>query len=326
MTSPSQSAVNALDAALSAVAVAPAALTGWVRATGSDRVRWLNGMVTNSVQALEPGQGAYTFLLNAQGRIQGDAMVWADTDELLLQTSASQTAPMIEMLDRFIIMDEVELADASNTLFGVRVVGPQAAETLQAMGLTVPDTTDRWIATQWMGHSVRVQSLHAPLVPRYELWASSAQVAQELIDTLLARGAVHAGDADLEALRVLEGTPLYGTDIRDRDLPQETGQMRALHFNKGCYLGQEIVERIRSRGNVHRTFHAFELHGEIPAAGAALEAEGKPVGELTSFAQVHGRTYALGFIRREAVERHLPITYAGGSAQPLDSPIALATS
>ena len=315
-----------LDALISGAAVSSSGPAGWVRITGNDRVRWLNGMVTNSVQALAPGEGIYAFLLNAQGRIQGDGIIWGDTDELLLQTAATQATTLIEMLDRFIIMDEVELADASTTLHGVRLAGPQAASILQSLSIAAPETVDRWSTASWMGHDVRVQSMHAPLVPRFELWVASEQTAQELVNTLLSHGATQASDADFEALRILEGTPLFGADIRDRDLPQETGQMRALHFNKGCYLGQEIVERIRSRGNVHRTFHAFELSGTTPEAGTPLEAEGKSVGELTSLAQINGRNLALGFIRREALERRLPIVYAGGTAQPIESPVRFATS
>ncbi len=113
-------------------------------------------------------------------------------------------------------------------------------------------------------------------------------------------------------LRILEGTPLYGTDIRDKDLPQETDQTRALHFAKGCYLGQEIVERIRSRGTVHRTFSGFILTGELPAPGTRiLDADDKPVGELTSVARIQlpagTDQLALGYIRREALDRNATI-------------------
>ena len=103
--------------------------------TGDDRVRWLNGMVTNSVQALTPGEGAYTFLLSAQGRIQGDATIWAEADRLLLQTSAAQVAPLLSLLDRFIIMDDVELADLTAEAHGLLIAGPNAIEALASIGL-----------------------------------------------------------------------------------------------------------------------------------------------------------------------------------------------
>jgi folate-binding protein YgfZ len=122
----------------------------------------------------------------------------------------------------------------------------------------------------------------------------------------------------IEAHRILSATPKYGIDIRNtetaRDLPQETGQTHALHFAKGCYLGQEIVERIRSRGQVHRTFTQFHLTGALPQLPARLEANGKSAGELTSAIQIGDDIVALGYLRREAAT--LPLTYPGGTATP----------
>ncbi|MFC6644505.1 hypothetical protein ACFQBQ_02650 [Granulicella cerasi] len=129
----------------------------------------------------------------------------------------------------------------------------------------------------------------------------------------------------LEAHRILTGTPLYGTDIRNtdaaKDLPQETNQAHALHFNKGCYLGQEIVERIRSRGQVHKLFTKFTLEGTLPELPVPLTAvvasgEAKPAGELTSATEIDGKLYALGYARREFLELKKTITYPGGSAIP----------
>ena len=115
------------------------------------------------------------------------------------------------------------------------------------------------------------------LAPHYELWAPTAGISS-LWKSLRTAGATPVGAATLDALRIAEGIPAYGVDMAERDLPQETSQMRALHFNKGCYLGQEIVERIRSRGNVHRHLRQFELTGPLPAAGAELTLDGKPAG------------------------------------------------
>ena len=134
------------------------------------------------------------------------------------------------------------------------------------------------------------------------------------------------GCATLDAFRIAEGIPLYGVDIQERDLPQETAQMRALHFSKGCYQGQEIVERIHSRGTVHRAFTGFLLTGVLPATGTLLEAEGKPVAELTSVAAIPlvdratPVQLALGIIRREALDRKLPMNYPGGVATPIALP------
>jgi folate-binding protein YgfZ len=321
-------AFSGLHAALSGTAFAALDRSGWIKVTGDDRVRWLNGMTTNSIQGLQPGQGNYNFLLTAQGRIQGDAYAFALPDALLLEADRAHIPAMMELLDRFIIMDDVELADISATREGLLCVGPSAAATLGALGIDAGSLAP--IALQsaaWNGHEITLVSTYSPLVPRVELWGS-AEAIQTLTAALTAAGHVALDAELLEQLRLLEGTPWYGVDIRERELPQETEQTRALHFAKGCYLGQEIVERIRSRGNVHRTFHAFLLNGELPAAGAALEAEGKAVGELTSVAViplVSGSVQlALGYVRREALERGLPLQYPGGSATPTTAPFAAA--
>jgi folate-binding protein YgfZ len=213
------------------------------------------------------------------------------------------------------------------------VAGPKAASLLARIGLNVEDLGILQKRTMpWNTAQVSVLHVDSPLIPRFELWAD-ADITPKLFEALQNAGAVLSAAQSLEWLRILEGTPLYGTDIRDRELPQETGQTRALHFSKGCYLGQEIVERIRSRGNVHRTFSAFRLNGELPAAGASLEADGKQVGELTSVAAIPLPTdggiivqLALGYIRREALDRGLPLHYAGGVAAPISLPFSAAAS
>jgi aminomethyltransferase len=146
-------------------------------------------------------------------------------------------------------------------------------------------------------------------------------------EALVNAGAKPVGTAALELLRIAAGIPRYGVDIRERDLPQETEQERALSFVKGCYVGQEIVERIRSRGQVRRKFTGFDVRGELPAPGSKIQADGKDVGEITSAASLPwpggDRGVALGYIRREvatpgklldaggseATVAHLPFTH-----------------
>lgn len=298
-----------------------------IRLTGEDRVRWLNGMVTNTVQSLPPGYGNYTLILNAQGRIQGDGYVFRAADHLLFQTDRSQAPRLLAHLDHFIIMDDVELfeLDAGTTTLGL--AGPQALRILESLNLPVPETMG-FVTATLQGIPMTVVNAYSVLVPRVELWLAAKDVAA-VWQTLTEAGAVPAGFAALESLRILEGTPLYGVDMSDRYLPQETSLTRALNFSKGCYLGQEIVERIRSRATVHRTLRQFELNGSLPAPGAELRAEGddKTIGELTSAAHYAlpglPRTFAIGMIRIEALERKAVITYPGGQAIPLDGPPAL---
>jgi folate-binding protein YgfZ len=222
-------------------------------------------------------------------------------------------------------MDDVLLEDVSADRHGLLCAGPTAATTLESLGIDTASLEQLALrSVTWKGFEITLLNAYSPLVPRFELWTEDAAAAQALEAALAGAGAA-AVDADaLEQLRLLEGTPRYGVDIRDRELPQETEQTRALHFAKGCYLGQEIVERIRSRGNVHRIFHAFLLTGDLPPAGTALESDGKPVGELTSALTIPLPTgsvqLALGYIRREALDRSLPLRYAGGEAAPISVP------
>jgi folate-binding protein YgfZ len=332
----SNSLQEELTALHEAVAFAPLTDRAFLRIAGSDATRWLNGMVSNSIQALQPGEGCYNFLLNAQGRIQGDCTVYRETkdgpEEFLLETAAAQVDAIQEHLDRFIIMDDVELTLLED-LSGLLVAGPQALSIVMALGTAnhraapcsptaqapLPQTLV-FKHTIYAGAPVWLMQVFSPLIPCFEIWSDPSTI-DSILAELRDSDALPVSAAALECLRILEARPKYGVDIRDRDLPQETAQTRALHFAKGCYLGQEIVERIRSRGQVHRQFMCFRLTGELPATlPAPLEAGGKPAGEITSAAWVPlaegPQLLALGYARQEAVESKQPLTYAGGVAVP----------
>lgn len=296
----------------------------WFRITGEDRVRWLNGMVTNTVQDLAEGHLNYTFVLNAQGRIQGDADIYRFADHLLLETDRSQSARLLAHLDHFIIMDDVELQELDAATTAIGIAGPHAAEILAHLGIAIPEPL---AFAQSAIHDIKITVVHleSPIVPRFELWVSTTKVAG-LWNALIGAGVIPCGIDAVETLRILEATPLYGVDIHDKHLAQETNQARALNFSKGCYLGQEIVERIRSRATVHRGLCQFELSGNTPSPVQPIElrANDAAVGELTSVATYQlpefTGTLALGFIRNEALERKLPISYDGGTATALDAP------
>lgn len=319
-----------LEALLKTAGVAPLTSAGWIKVTGPDRLRWLNGMVTNSVQDLATGNGCYNLLLNAQGRIQGDGYVFAESNHLLFETGRSQLAALTTLLDRFIIMDDVELEDVTFASAGLLLAGPDARAILRSLNLEAPAVhTQTLTRLDWRSKQVVLIGAYSPLVPRFEIWSEAALIAE--VAAVLADMSVTECSPDaLELLRIIEGTPLFGVDIRDRDLPQETGAVRALHFSKGCYLGQEIVERIHSRGSVHRTFQGFSLEGVAALPGAVLRFDDRSVGELTSIANfptVSGAEhlqsisqFALGYIRREALAQSKPIRYAGGTAHPTSLP------
>jgi len=301
---------------------------GWLRhlaVRGEDRFRWLSGMVTNTVNDLGPRHGAWNLVLNAQGRILGDLTVWRREEELTLELTADQQEKLVDHLEHFIIMDDVELVrlgeERGAEVTALGLTGPEADAVLRRMSLT--PLTEPMIAAEqeWNGMNLRIHRAFGTLATHYVIWAPAATLGI-LWRALVTAGASPVGAQALEAFRIAEGIPAYGVDIEERDLAQETSQMRALHFNKGCYLGQEIVERIRSRGNVHRHLRQLEIEGPMPAAGTELtlapaegkpESEGKPAGHLTSIAELplEGgvRRIALGMIRGEAEARNKPLQY-----------------
>ena len=290
---------------------------GWLRriaVRGEDRFRWLSGMVTNTVNDLADNSGAWNLVLNAQGRIQGDLTVWREGDTLELEIAADQADPLLAHFDRFIIMDDVELVPLTDDAV-LGLSGPAADQVLARVGLPTlsePMTTTR---VEWNGMDLRLCRGFSDLVPHYAIWVPLAQLSK-LWKYLRTGGAALVGSASLEAFRIAEGTPLYGIDIVERDLAQETSQLRALHFNKGCYLGQEIVERIHSRGNVHRHLRQLEIDGPLPAAGTELFLEsGKAAGHITSAASLPslGRSFALAMVRAEAELGIQSFTYAAGA-------------
>jgi len=293
---------------------------GWLRRVsvrGEDRFRWLSGMVTNTVDGLVPNAGAWNLVLNAQGRIQGDLTVWREGDSLELEIAADQVDRLLAHLEHFIIMDDVELVPLTGEA-ALGLTGPATDEVLARVGLPIlPESMTR-TRVEWNGLDLRIVRDYGLLSTHYTLWVSEPQLGK-LWKFLRTGGAAPVGSASLDAFRIAEAIPAYGIDIAERDLPQETAQMRALHFSKGCYLGQEIVERIRSRGNVHRHLRHLELEGPLPPPGTELTLEGgAAAGHITSAAvlplSAAPRIFALGMIRAEAELRIQPFTYSVGSA------------
>ena len=275
---------------------------------GGDRVRWMNGMVTNNIRDLAVGHGLYAFLLNPQGRILGDMTVYNMGDSLEVETDRSQLEKIVATFDHYIIMDDVEVTNVSEHWTMLGVAGPKSRAMLNSAGIAIPELQP--LQTHSAQCDCDCGCVQCTVVggedeqhESYEIWLEPKDVAKTW-GALIAAGAIPVGSGALEMQRIVSGIPLYGVDIRERDLPQETEQVRALNFNKGCYVGQEIVERIRSRGNVHRKFTGFLIEGAANvAAGAKIGSAEKEVGEITSVAVLEtpsgDRTVALGYIRRE---------------------------
>jgi folate-binding protein YgfZ len=297
--------------------------------TGADRVRWLNGMVTNNIRDLSVGQGVYAFLLNPHGHILGDLYAYNRGESITVDTDCGQAEKILATFDHYIIMDDVEVANLSEQITALGISGPKTLDVLIAAGFQIPEMQMQALqlkSVTWQGtECALVRSEDAERVS-YEIWIAPDSV-RRLWDALRSAGAAPVGSEALELQRIVSGVPRYGVDIRERDLPQETEQARALNFNKGCYVGQEIVERIRSRGAVHRKFTGFMAEGTAEiSAGTKIIVGEKETGEITSAASLRvaggNKTVALGYIRREVGVPGREVTIGAVKATVVQLPVA----
>jgi len=282
---------------------------GRIRVTGDDRARLLHAMTTNHVQELKPGEGQYTFFLNAQGQIQADAYILCFADHFLLDVEPQTRQSVYEHLDRFIIADDVTLEDVTDQTFALGLEGPQELRLAAEIGMTAPHAA--CAHSEWDPYSVAAISFTG--APGVRVYGPSLR-KDDALATLAGSGAIEATAEDAETFRVTRFKPRYGRDITERSLPQETQQTRAVHFQKGCYLGQEIVERVRSRGHINKLLVGFAGDsGHAPAIGAKIAYGGKEDGEVTSAVAVGGRFYGLAIVRAQMAQ---PGTIVGIDGRP----------
>jgi glycine cleavage system T protein len=289
---------------------------------GADRTSFLHNMLSNDVKGLAAGQGTYACLLDVKGHIIADLRVYCTPEVLLVDTDADLREKTIETLDRFIVMDEVELEPLN--LFAVAFQGPrsrQLAETVLNLHLS-PDEEFRHVMASYAGSSVRVVRASSTGDEGYEVWAE-AEILETLWGAALRRavplGMRPCGTESLETLRIEAGIPRYGSELDEETIPLEAGLLNALSFNKGCYLGQEIIERARSRGHVNwKLVGLVVASSAVPAAGERLFTVGddkRHLGEITSagFSPTLGQMLALAYVRREVSEPGARLVLASGA-------------
>jgi len=271
---------------------------GKIRVTGEDRVRLLHAMTTNHIQQLTAGMGCYAFFLTAQGRILADVNVLCRNDSFLLDTEPETQRKLLEHLDKFIIADDVTLEDLTPVLATIAVEGPKSPDVLIAARAPALDIC-YGANVEW--GSALVARLSVTGGPGLFVIVPVAE-KDEILRKIEAAGAVPADEDAFRVVRLEHGTPRYGEDISERYLAQEANQTHALHFHKGCYLGQEIVERVRSRGLIHRVLKALEIEGQRPPEPRTkLQVGGASAGEVTSaaYSPALGKVVALGYVRVE---------------------------
>jgi folate-binding protein YgfZ len=276
--------------------------------TGPDRVRYLNAILTNNIKDLALSHGIVSLLLNAQGHILAEIETYALPERLFCLSYAMIRQQLIETLDKYIIMDDVTLADETQRYGTLGLEGPAAAplvleltgidfnsidelERAEARARDLPCVVSRRSPGRFTSVEFLVERQH--LEPLWKLLEHKVREA--------AGGPM--GYTALSVLRLEQGIPWYGYDYGEKQIPNEAGLLEThLSFTKGCYTGQEIVERVRSRGHVNRQRVHLKFDGpNVPQAGEALTAVGNEVGFLTRAAlhPILGFAIGMGYVRRE---------------------------
>jgi folate-binding protein YgfZ len=259
---------------------------GRIVVNGKDRARLIHALATNHIQQLRPGENCYTFFLNVQGRILADAHVVNWEDSLWIDTEAETRENLFKHIEHYIIADDVTLENATERTFCLAVEGPEAPGVLAQIEATQPRSS----------LVARVSLTGAPgfrIIGRRDDY-------ENLMLQLREAGAVTASHEEANVVRVEHFRPRFGDDFGTSTLAQETGRDDALHFNKGCYLGQEIVERVRSRGLASRILTGLEIEGTVAfEKNQELRYEGAKAGKITSsvFSPAKGKIAAIGLLR-----------------------------
>lgn len=280
--------------------------------TGADRVRLLHGQVSNDVQKLRPGEGCYAALVTAKGRMQADLNIHVLENELLLDFEPGLTSTLRERFEHYIVAEDVQFIDVAPFYGIVSIQGPLAAAVMRRVmpdlmipktGLSVSHRTDPSLGDLYLVNHPRAGGSGFDF---YVPTEATAMVFDKLVAAVQAEGGRPAGFEAFEWARIEAGIPRFGIDMDESNLPPETGiETRAISYNKGCYIGQEVIARIRTYGQVARALRGLRLDPQLstlPVRGDKLFLGEREVGNITS--AIHspelGLPIALGYVRREA--------------------------
>lgn len=282
----------------------------WLRVNGPDRVEFLHGMVTNDVNGLPEGHTNYAALLTNKGAMVADTRVWRRAEDLLLDVEPGFGVTVKEALEKYLISEDAEIhleADA-HVLLGV--YGPQAGAAVSATfeGVTLPG------AGAFLTHGDALITAVSLPVAGFELRLSPGD-AEARWTKLVASGARPFGFDTLEVLRVEAGVPRYGQDMEEKTIPLEAGLDRAIHYKKGCYIGQEVIARATFRGHMNRRLVTLKLDATVPPM-TELRAADKKVGWVTSVVRSPRQgLLALGYLHRDLLTVGTQVALAtGGNA------------
>lgn len=291
----------------------------WIRVVGGDRSSFLQGMVTNDVASLPLNGTTYAAMLTNKGAMVGDARIWQRPTELLLDTEPGHGEKLRTALDKYLISEDAELQDATADLALLGLLGPNSDELLRSLGLQTLPTPGQAQPLTVAGAAVAVTATRVYGIQGFELLvpdASLEAVYTRLLEAGRTCGAVEAGFQTLETLRVEAGTPRYGADMDDKTIPLEANLEHALHYKKGCYIGQEVIARATFRGHMNRKLTGLRLTAEPPAPRAELRVGDRKVGWITTVVRspAHG-LIALGYVHRDFLTPGTQVEVADAGAQ-----------
>ncbi len=310
-----------------ATAFQSAALCDWswrarLAIAGAEARKWLNGVVSANVRDLRPGQAVASFFLDPKGHaLHQFDLVALTADSFLVLCDQAAIGDLSEKLIRYRLRAQAEITDQSAVGGSIALSGPEAAAVLSRAGVaSLPPLAGAWSeATISPGASALLLRWSWGGVDTFELLLDPPSMGG-VWDRLREAGALAVGAEAQERERILRGVARPGVDLRATDLASESGLLHAVGLNKGCYIGQEIVERIRARGAVHRELRNLRFTGPV-SPGAKVTAAGREVGEITSATLLaEGGSAALGYIRREAVEGTLECEGQTGTVLASPSP------
>jgi folate-binding protein YgfZ len=315
---------------------------------GNDRLRFLHGQVTNDVKKLRVDEGCYAAIVTAKGKMESDVNIFNLQDELLLDFEPGLTEKISQRLERFIVADDVQIVDAAPYYGLLSVQGPKAQEMIRSLNLfpqipansfhsiKISDVTfgEIYLANLCRSRDNEAQKLAIPYVVSYNLFVPK-NFFDAFTDKMIAAaknfGGCKCGWQAFETVRVENGIPRFGADMDETNIPLESGiESRAVSYNKGCYIGQEVINRIHSVGHVNKTLQMVTIAEDIqslPNKGDKLFHNGKEVGYVTSAIKSPALgNIALGYVRREAnqigTELILKTTTGESAAKIVESPFA----
>ena len=289
-------------AAMTAAGLIDRSMLGKTTVTGRDRAAFLQGMLSNDVKALQPGQGCPAAFLDAHGKVVSLLVVYALEDCILLELPAGSTDTFLQVIDKFLISEKAYFEAADDVYAILAVQGPEAERMLASLsGSTLDAAPYSHQEVEIAGAPVRIARRSEAVTPGFHCWTAVSHL-EALGKALREAGAVPVGALALETLRIEAGIPAYGQDVDETVILPETRLDAFVSFTKGCYIGQETVARVKYRGHINRGLSGMVLEGDrVPAHGDAITAEDKEIGRVTSAIRsiALGKPIALGYIRRE---------------------------